>query len=1276
MPIMDEQDKKILRSVNLFQDLNARDLEELEHHAVLLTLSSGETLIAEGEKGDGLYVVLTGKLEIYTHNTAGERIALAFALPGSIVGEDIYAMGEDKRRTATVVAIENVRVAKIADTFILQLIEKLPKIKEKISTSRYMHAYERMLKIMTFLREVHITPEEVNYLHEEQYPKGTKIISQGDEGDAAYFILEGEVSVHRRDDDGEKIIGKISAGQIFGELALLEKQKRWASIIAEKPVRLLKIDRALFHKWHETHPIFQDLLKTLRYVYALPGEYMMSVHEGDYGGKPSISTVRHQADGIKYILTKIVNEDTVIFYKVTNTADAIERINYQSYDKDQQRELQILNGQLVGLMALGPWPRLNQMIENVYSGAKISPSMKELFHLTGDIRLEEASELMSDQSLACQCMQVSFANIAKTIAQYGASMDQIIAHTGATLGCGACKATIEEMLHKTNFINVMIHDKKQIGKNVWSIQLKAISGTLPAYLPGQYTVLRAKLDYGKDWVQSSYILTAQPDEKTWEIMVLRQPVGLFSNWITGQHHSNVLLQASMPRGTFLPPPSAKNIIFIAEGIAVVNAITMYRAHTPGLVLCYIETNEEDFLLKDELQSYNNVFFHSTSKDGYLTPERVKTLLAPYPQVDIMICGTAAFCNMVNRILRTLNINESYIQTESFSISKQVRKEKKPAKICPIFAKDTTDEVAQLLNEIYTKFLLYDYYKSRLKTIKAEIAEKGSFVPTTDELELGCKYALERQGIDVQHSYILDRRDVTDGDELKEMLREHDYLVESSGSTIILTFVNQKAEIPEKYSLLEFQLTPYCKAKALFYAQESANIPNPLIYTPPPPLKLDPIPLAKPFHQDIPVIGTIFRYLDVITRPVELVVKCQEMYGKTFNIHLPFVFDLVYGGREIAHQILELPRQIGQIGKLILNVPTIGYWFPRTQPNSPEWLQALIVSCRRFTATNQVNPEKMAAMPDLVQGVIKRHAAKWGEEIDLSTTLVTMIFDASLTCLMGGKLWEDLREEGGIEMFRTIANGADIPRAAWAKMPYFNRYLAEARATQKLIKVVDKLLAAHRATGCYPFFDQIASMEVNGGPLPPEDIPWAFVYLTWNGVNYPGSYVMWCLAHILSHPKIYKALRDSDEATRETIATNCFIETVRLNPVSSLVRVLNCPIHYETDNKSYVVPENDYFGTLTYGVCHDPNLYTDPEAFNPYRYSTEKVPDIWGKGQFKCIAQHFMRLITTTIVLQLIDRFDFELLDPLPPRICRVALLYPTTPIRVKLKARQKVTEPA
>jgi CRP/FNR family cyclic AMP-dependent transcriptional regulator len=72
----------------------------------------------------------------------------------------------------------------------------------------------------------------------EEVPEGAAIVKEGDYANAFMAIEEGTARVTR---DGEHV-GDLGPGDIFGEVGLIEREKRTATVEATSRVRLIKIE--------------------------------------------------------------------------------------------------------------------------------------------------------------------------------------------------------------------------------------------------------------------------------------------------------------------------------------------------------------------------------------------------------------------------------------------------------------------------------------------------------------------------------------------------------------------------------------------------------------------------------------------------------------------------------------------------------------------------------------------------------------------------------------------------------------------------------------------------------------------------------------------------------------------------------------------------------------------------------------------------------------------------------------------------------------------------
>jgi serine/threonine-protein kinase len=82
------------------------------------------------------------------------------------------------------------------------------------------------------------------HLPRRAHAAGELIIREGDAGDAAYIIVSGQCRAFRQLGEQQESLQTMGPGDVFGEMALLLDEPRYASVEALEPVTLLVVDRA------------------------------------------------------------------------------------------------------------------------------------------------------------------------------------------------------------------------------------------------------------------------------------------------------------------------------------------------------------------------------------------------------------------------------------------------------------------------------------------------------------------------------------------------------------------------------------------------------------------------------------------------------------------------------------------------------------------------------------------------------------------------------------------------------------------------------------------------------------------------------------------------------------------------------------------------------------------------------------------------------------------------------------------------------------------------
>ena len=99
--------------------------------------------------------------------------------------------------------------------------------------------------------------ELIKLLTENKFTKGDKIITEGDEGNVMYVLIAGSVDIIKTTIYGEKFVCATlneNMHPVFGEMALLDNDKRSATVMAKTECITLSIDTKSFNEYIDKYP--------------------------------------------------------------------------------------------------------------------------------------------------------------------------------------------------------------------------------------------------------------------------------------------------------------------------------------------------------------------------------------------------------------------------------------------------------------------------------------------------------------------------------------------------------------------------------------------------------------------------------------------------------------------------------------------------------------------------------------------------------------------------------------------------------------------------------------------------------------------------------------------------------------------------------------------------------------------------------------------------------------------------------------------------------------
>jgi CRP/FNR family cyclic AMP-dependent transcriptional regulator len=148
-----------------YAPLQDATLREIAATGVVRSYPRNAVLINEGERGDTLYIVLSGRVKVYASNEAGREFVIDFHGPGEYVGEMSL---DGAPRSASVVTVEPSTCAVVSRArfrefvvahpdfalhLILKLIGRARRSTENVKSLALSDGYGRLVRLLTALAQ-------------------------------------------------------------------------------------------------------------------------------------------------------------------------------------------------------------------------------------------------------------------------------------------------------------------------------------------------------------------------------------------------------------------------------------------------------------------------------------------------------------------------------------------------------------------------------------------------------------------------------------------------------------------------------------------------------------------------------------------------------------------------------------------------------------------------------------------------------------------------------------------------------------------------------------------------------------------------------------------------------------------------------------------------------------------------------------------------------------------------------------------------------------------
>jgi CRP-like cAMP-binding protein len=258
----EDQTRAVERLVEmpLFSGLSEDVLWAVTERLLLLHVPAGEMIFAEGQRGDAVYVIDSGQVEIFADEPHGRTI-MARLGEEDFFGEMALLTGKPRSTGARATVHSNLWALYRSDFD--DLVNRYPSLSmamSKVLSERlsqmdrqFAETHLRNLKLLGNLTPAQLD-DVAHRLKAERYRQGETIIREGEPGREMYFIESGRVRMAHQRGEETVLLDELQAGGLFGEMALLTGKPRWATVTALTDVNLWTLSQADFDELVTAYP--------------------------------------------------------------------------------------------------------------------------------------------------------------------------------------------------------------------------------------------------------------------------------------------------------------------------------------------------------------------------------------------------------------------------------------------------------------------------------------------------------------------------------------------------------------------------------------------------------------------------------------------------------------------------------------------------------------------------------------------------------------------------------------------------------------------------------------------------------------------------------------------------------------------------------------------------------------------------------------------------------------------------------------------------------------
>ncbi len=246
----------------LFSDLTKDELlaliSKVKHHII----SQGVFIFKEGDRGDSIYIINSGTVDIIGKDKKGNDVILSSLKEVDFFGE--FGFFANARREASVRTSSPVNILEIVKSDMDAIIAKHRRVAQALFDFYKERVVDRLMALSLVFEPMAPADRKIilSRLFSQKFERGVNIVKKGEIGDTMYLIKEGKVEVWVQDPaKGRIVLATLSEGDFFGEIAMATARPRVASVTAIGDTELVLFSRPMIKDILSKYPVIKKILE-------------------------------------------------------------------------------------------------------------------------------------------------------------------------------------------------------------------------------------------------------------------------------------------------------------------------------------------------------------------------------------------------------------------------------------------------------------------------------------------------------------------------------------------------------------------------------------------------------------------------------------------------------------------------------------------------------------------------------------------------------------------------------------------------------------------------------------------------------------------------------------------------------------------------------------------------------------------------------------------------------------------------------------------------------